>query len=456
MSMLEEPTAPTQVVTVALSALQSWAAQALNTVSDLIRPTPTRQPRSSLNDQLIHRTLTTLSTLPTTSTASIAALTTAAAVVLSVLFFVFRYLMGDRRSFGWAGGRGSPFLSEWNDPQGNLLNHFEYIEPDENLYSGHRPSTVRSAYGVRDEREDPKAPDVIHVTEMGRTFSIDFPPYAINEEKASVRELRRCVAERLGTTADRVRLIYKGREVRRNAYSLRKYQMKQNSEVWAIVTDRPSNYEQDRDSGSETGSDSDSGTNRAIRHRGDEAVAQVQANGNGFLSPTSQVPSTPVDRRPRDTLRPSEAQHRDSLRPSSRGPDYRDSDHRREQSVQRDGEVSQSRGPSTARAQSTSRDSSSTPQLRPADPNTPLGKIQGLLSTLSTVWVPQCTRFIVGPPSHPEVRKKEYLKLSESVMQLVDKADAIDLEGNAEARSLRKGLINEAYAVVKKLDAVPK
>ncbi|RMZ75595.1 hypothetical protein DV737_g5208, partial [Chaetothyriales sp. CBS 132003] len=371
------PTHAVTVVTVALSALRSWAAQALDTVSDLIRPTPTAQlPRPSLNGQLngqlirliqpIHHALTTaLSTLST-------------------------------------------------------------------LFTLATPCTA----------SDSEAPDRIHVIHMDRTFTIDFPPYAINEEKVTVRELRRRVAERIGTTADRVRLIYKRREVKRNECSLRRYRMKQNSEVSAIVTERPSNYEQvrDRDSASDSGSDSGSGANRA-----------VQTNGNGFLSPTGHVPSsTPVDRRPREAFRASEAQHhdsqrassrgpdyrdsqrassrgpdyRDSQRASSRGPDYRDSDHRRGR------EPSQSRGPSAARAPST-----------------------GLISTMNTVWLPLCTRFILSPPSDPEARRKEYLKLSESVMQLVDKADAIDLEGNAEARSVRKELINGAHEVVKKLDA---
>ena len=54
-----------------------------------------------------------------------------------------------------------------------------------------------------------------------------------------------------------------------------------------------------------------------------------------------------------------------------------------------------------------------------------------------------------------EARKKEHLKLSESVMQyIVDKADAVDIEGNSDARNMRKALINEVNAVVKRLDAV--
>ncbi|RMZ83282.1 hypothetical protein DV738_g1297, partial [Chaetothyriales sp. CBS 135597] len=473
--------APTEAVTVAvsLSGLQSWAAQAFKTIADLIRPAPSPQLRSlfSSHSQLVHGAPTapsTLSTLLTTpSTALIATLITLAAAVLAFLFLAPRSPMDGRRSFGWAGGPRSPFLSAWTDPQANLSNlsgHFEYIEPDEGIYNAPRPSTARSTYSAGEEHEDPSAPDQIHVLYMDHKFTIEFPPYAINEEKASVRELRRGVARGIGTSPDRVRLVYKGVELKRNRFSLRQYQMKQNSEVCAIVTDRARNY--DRDSASDSDSDSGSRGTRSnprrqqpqsvheqrprsissVRHRSDEPFAPAQTNGNAFLSPTGHVPSTPPDRRPRDTLRPFEAaqQHHDSPRQSSRGPDYRDSNHRRERSTRRDREPSRSRGTSAARA------SLSTPQPPLADPNTPLGEVQGLLSTLHTVWLPQCTRFIAGPPSDRDARRKEYLKLSESVMQLVDKADAIELEGDTEARSLRKALINEANAVVKKLDAVGK
>ncbi|RMD40745.1 hypothetical protein DV735_g4391, partial [Chaetothyriales sp. CBS 134920] len=477
---LSPAAAPTDAVTVAvsLSGLQSWAAHALKTLSALIQPSPSPQLRSFLNSgrQLVHGAPPALSTLYTPWTALLATLITVAAAVLAFRFLGPRSLMDGRRSFGWAGGPRSPHLSAWTDQQGNISNlssHYEYIEPDEGLYNASRPSTARSGYGAGEEHEDPSAPDQIHVLYMDHKFTVEFPPYAINEERATVGELRHGVARGIGTTPDRVRLRYKRRDLNRNRASLRQYKMKQNSEVWAIVTEWPNDYDQERDSASESGSDSGSGVNRpnsrrhqqqqsiherprsisSVRHRAEEAFAPAQTNGNAFLSSTGHVPSSPPDRRPRDALRPLDAQqqHHDHLRQSSRGPDYRDSNHRRERSSRRDREPSRSRATSAARGSLPT-----SPQAPPADPNTPLGKVQGLVSTLHTVWLPQCTRFIDSPPLERDGRRKEYLKLSESVMQLVDKADAIELDGDAEARSLRKALINEANAVVKKLDAVGK
>lgn len=63
----------------------------------------------------------------------------------------------------------------------------------------------------------------------------------------------------------------------------------------------------------------------------------------------------------------------------------------------------------------------------------------------------------MSPPSDPTVRQKEFLKLSESVMaQIVLKADDIDIEGNNDARNVRRNMINETNKVLKELDVVMK
>jgi BAG domain len=91
------------------------------------------------------------------------------------------------------------------------------------------------------------------------------------------------------------------------------------------------------------------------------------------------------------------------------------------------------------------------------DPNSPLGKVNALSSTFHTQWLTKCTHFITNPPSDLKTRDLEYAKLSESVMaQIVLKADNIEMEGDTEARVLRKQLVNEASEVLKRLDAVGK
>ena len=341
--------------------------------------------------------------------------------------------MSDRNSFGyWSGGRGSPFLSNLADsaPR-NLSGHFEYIGPEDELYSNHRPSVA-----VYDRGNDLDDPDRIHIQYMGRMIPIDFSAYSINEETTSTGALRKKVAYVLGVDPSKVRLVYKRRELKRNQYSLKRYGMKQNSEVSAIVTERSMDYNR-RDSPSNSGSDSESSghavpqqrrprAQSSVRLRSDERLPTLPRSSGTHLHPNGHVPSTPI----RDS-------HRDSLRPA---PGERVSARERE--------------PSRSRASSPAPPIDRIPQ---ADPNTPLGRMQALASTFHTQFLPPATKFLISPPSDPDARKKEFLKLSESIMaQVVLKADGIETEGNVDARNTRKSLVNEANTVLKQLDVAMK
>ena len=336
--------------------------------------------------------------------------------------------MGDRNSFGYYGGRGSPFLSNLADaaPR-NLSGHFEYIGPDDELYTNHRPSVA-----VYDED-----PDKIHVRYLDRMIPIDFPAYSINEETTCAGDLRKSVARHLGVDPSRVRLVYKKHELKQNRYSLKRYGMKQNSEVSAVVTERSMDYNR-TDSHSASGSDSESSGHLApaprrpraqstVRYRSDEQIPTAAPRKSGsHLHPNGHVPSV---------SQPST--HRDSLRPTGA-----------ERVVAREREPSRSRGASPAPP---------THNLPAADPNSPLGKMQALNSTFNTQWLPPATRFLMNPPSDPDVRQKEFMKLSESIMaQVILKADNIEIEGNADARNVRKNMVNEANRVLKNLDMVMK
>ena len=394
------------------------ASQLWDRAISLIRPTP--QP-ASLNDKI----LDLVTKYSTTS------YTTVTVLLLSLFFLTYRYLMSDRNSFGyWSGGRASPFLSNLADaaPR-NLSGHFEYIGPGDELYTSHRPSVA-----IYDHDHDPDAPDRIHVQHLGRMVPISFPAYSINEETTSVGDLRKKVAYALSTDASKVRLLYKRRELKRNRHPLKKYGMKQNSEVSAVLTERSMDYNRS-DSRSDSGSDSGSSghavpqprrprSQSTVRLRSDEQIPTVPRRSGTHLHPNGHVPSVSME-------------HRESLRPTPT-----------ERVGARDREPSRSRGVSPAPP---------TNNLPPADPNTPLGRVQALASTFHVQYLPPATRFLISPPSDPEVRQKEFLRLSESIMaQVVLKADSIETECNIDARNVRKNLVNEANKVLKELDTMMK
>ncbi|KIW96363.1 uncharacterized protein Z519_03432 [Cladophialophora bantiana CBS 173.52] len=336
----------------------------------------------------------------------------------------------------YGGGRsgGSPYTSHVVDPYArNLSNHFEYIDADHGmLQEPHRHSVARLHENV--PIEDPDAPDVVLVRYMASMIPVEFPPYSISEETAYVGQLREAVARYLQTDPRRVRLVYKKRDLKHDGWPLRKYNMKQNSEVAAIKTEGLLDYS-DRDSHSSSGEDIPEQNPRrrpravsSVRHRSDENLPQQSPSS--YLHPNGHLSAGPTSERP----------SRNSLRPE---PDDRPL--RRE--------------PSRTRGTSPHPSPSSTPvptSLPAADPNTPLGKLQTLSDIFHEQWHPLCRKFISNPPSSPQEREKEHRKLSESVMtHIILKADAIDVD-STEARGFRKGLLNEVNEMMKKIDAVAK
>lgn len=342
---------------------------------------------------------------------------------------------GGYVAYGGRGNGGSPYTSNIVDPYArNLSNHFEYIDADHGmLEDAHRPSTTRP-YTV----ENPDAPDVILVRYMSTMLQIEFPPYSISEEKAYVGQLRDKVAQYLQTDSRRVRLVYKKRDLKHDSWPLRKYNMKQNSEVAAVKTEAILDYS-DRESHSSSGDDTGSPLNQnprrrpratsSVRHRSDENLHQQKTPTSAtFLHPNGHMPSGTT----------SERQSRVSLKPESDDRPYRR-------------ESSRTRGISPHPTPSSTPAPSSIP---PADPNTPLGKLQALSNTFHDQWLPLCRKFISNPPSDPQIRAKEHRKLSESVLtHILLNADAIDVD-SPESRSYRKSLINEANDTMRQIDAL--
>jgi len=341
-------------------------------------------------------------------------------------------------------GGGSPYTSNIVDsyPR-NLSGHFEYIDADQGiLQDSHRPSAAR----LHSSLEDPEAPDVILIRYMASIIPVEFPPYSISEESAYVGQLRQSVANYLQTDPRRVRLVYKKRDLKHDSWPLRKYNMKQNSEVAAIKTESILDYS-DRDSHSSSGEDTESSVSNvrrrpralsSVRHRSDEQLPQATdyrpAATSSFLSPNGHVPSAST----------SERQSRSTLQP-----EHDERYHRREPSRTR------GTSPRPAPAPTSTPTQPQTPVFPPADPSTPLGKLQALSNTFHTQWLPLCQKFIYNPPSDAPTRAKEHRKLSESVMtHILLKADAIEIEGNADARMLRKRLINEVNETMKKIDGL--
>lgn len=407
-------------------SLSTWFSELPENLSSLIEPLLQHLPAN------VHDTINTA--LTDHSTASY---TTVAAVLLSLIFFLARSLMNTYGNYS-TGGRtgGSPYTSNIDPYARNLSNHFEYIDADHGILQDTQRSSVGKGHP---DYDDPDAPDEIRVRYMATVLPVQFPPYSISEGKAIVGQLRNAVAQWLQTDPRRVRLVYKKRDLKHDSWPLRKYNIKQNSEVAAIKTETVLDYS-DRESHSSGGEDIPVASSQnprrrpralsSIRHRSSDQVPQPRIpTASQFLSPDGHVPSGTA----------SERQSRGSLAPESDDRAYR-------------------REPSRTRGTSPRPTSISTPapSARAADPNTPLGKLQTLSDVFHEEWLPRCRHFVANPPSDPQAREKEHRKLSESVMQhVLLKADAIDVD-NSEARAFRKNLVNEVYDTMRAIDGVAK
>jgi hypothetical protein len=98
-------------------------------------------------------------------------------------------------------------------------------------------------------------------------------------------------------------------------------------------------------------------------------------------------------------------------------------------------------------------DSSRTESPRPAPtPVTPMDKLNAVNSTLQAL-LPQCVQFLANPPVEQAKKDFEHKRLSETVLaQVLLKLDAVETEGDPEARARRKELVREAQNVLNSLD----
>lgn len=329
---------------------------------------------------------------------------TAAAAAVGLLTLAAFLMAGWSRRL-WGGGRFSPFAAAEYPPQVSNED-YSYITADDLAGA---PQSYDSH--VATPQQSPRAPasdDVLLLNISGHAYARNFPPFSIDDNLLKIGDVREEAAKVARMKyPSRVKLLYKGRNLSQDARSCREEGLKHESEILCVVSEEADVGESEE--GSTSGGDSpnlpgNSTRSDKKRHRGRKKKGKKTRTDSSNAGASGLAPPNVG-----------------GLDGASRG---------------------NSRGPSPP---------------PPQAPKTPLSKLDEISSNFSTKLLPECVQFTNNPPADHAKKDFEHRRLSETVLsQVLLKLDAVETEGDAEARQRRKDLVKQVQGVLNGLDAIMK
>lgn len=299
-------------------------------------------------------------------------------------------------------GRFSPFTR--SPPQGSTKvsdADFSYITADD--LRRHQAESANTQQNSADSPVDlgpPRDTDMLIIRNKKQEYTVHFPAYSIAKSELTVGQVREQAAKKVGTgDARRIKLLYKGKNLKDDSRTCKQENLRDGAELMCTVADRaPSPSESDSDEDFDGVDDGRDGEPKRRRNRGKKTK-------------------------------------------------------RRNKREERDTTASAASGEPNLGVPNSSEQTSRTQSPKPPSPATPLDKLNALHAKLQT-FVPEVRAFQNNPPAEPAKKEFEHKRLSETILtQVLLKLDAVETDGDADARSRRKQLVQETQKVLQELDA---
>lgn len=306
--------------------------------------------------------------------------------LLTLLYLLVKFGVMSWLRFGNL-DRFSPFTR--SPPQGSTTvsdADFSYITSDDLKRHG---VPQQSSAAAQADLGPPRDTDSLSLRSRRGDFVLHFPTYSIAKGELRTGQVRDAAAKRLNIDPRKVKLLYKGRNLKDYTAPCREEGLKDGSELLCTVADAsPSDTDASDGEGEDTATGVEGGSkkkkNRNRFRRKKKNPQQGESAGSSLHPPTTEA-----------------------------------------------------RAPSPASSM----------------PTTAVEKIAALHATLRS-YEQDVQAFIRHPPTEPAKREFEHKRLSETILaQVLLKTDAVETEGDADARSRRKELVKECQGILAKLDA---
>jgi hypothetical protein len=317
-----------------------------------------------------------------------------ATIILTFLILLSVFMSWSTPFKSW-GGRFSPFGRTNQTTDGQVTDQdFSYITSEDIKRT--RPARETDAVVLKHKRVN---------------YPVHFPSYSIDDGELKIGKIRQEAAHRLSLAASeagRVKLFYKGKNLKDDSRTARDEGMRSDVQAEILVSlgehiAVPDDDEEDEEEEMDNKGDKKKKNRKRKKKSG-------RASNSGTATPDASrthAASTSTGLNPDATFAPSRAPPPRSM------------------------------------------------NTTPKPVQTPMEKIEALASHFHTTLVPPCITYISNPPTEPAKLEFEHKRLSETILaQILLKLDAVETEGNDEARQSRKALVKEVQGMLNKLDEV--